>query len=324
MALSNNQQVVDLIRSAERIRCSTHVDPDADGLGCCFAVRDALRGLGKPCEVVLQGPVPASFWLVPEDYDPTATIQSGDLLLVFDVTERERLGSRFTPEALAGVRIVNFDHHVSNTLFGDVNLIDVDASSSCEVALDLLRSIGAPLTPEIANQLLLGLIFDTQGFHTASTNARSLRSGATLVEAGGQLGELIRRSYRNLPATRMQLWGAIAARGRREGPVFWSTVDEAILAEFDARPDDIDGTVNFLSVIGDVDVIVLFKCLERDTVKVSVRSSDRFDAAALCGEFGGGGHRRAAGCSLSGARDESIRRFLAAVRDRLSATTHAG
>lgn len=320
----DDPRLLALIRSAPRVRCSTHVDPDADGLGCCFALRDALRSLGKDCEVVLDGPVPASFWPVPADYDPAATVAPGDLLLVFDVTERERLGARFGESALAGVTVVNVDHHISNTRFGHENVIDVDASSSCEVALELIRALGASLSSAIAERLLLGLVFDTQGFHTSSTNARSLRSGADLLDAGGNLGEIIVRSYRSTPVHRMQLWGALAARGRQAGPVFWTVADQAMLGEFHAEAADLDGAINFLSTMGGLDALVVFKCLQPGETKVSVRSSASFDAAALCAEFGGGGHRRAAGCTLQGDHSAAIETFLAAVRARLGAATGTG
>jgi phosphoesterase RecJ-like protein len=295
--------VVRLLREASRITAICHENPDADTLGAATAIAIAAERMGKMAEVV-SGDVPAPFLsFMPRVAGVRRAPQlEPDVAVVLDAGDLARTGSVATEHAdwLSRSRIVNIDHHVSNPGFGAAQLIDPNAAATCELIALLLPELGVPIDAEIATALLGGIVQDTHTFAHPNATPRTLRVAADLVEAGANLSAINRSVYADKPYSTLALWGEmLAGIGQRlDGRIVFASMTAAMLERAGEQPTASEGFVDLLGSTRAADINVLFKEAEPDRVRVSVRTTERADAVAITSAFGGGGHARAAGCTV--------------------------
>jgi phosphoesterase RecJ-like protein len=310
------REVVDALRGARRVTTICHENPDADTLGAAIAIAIAAERLGKQSEVVSGDPPPPFLSVLPRiEQVRQAPGLEPDVAVVLDAGELVRTGSVATQHAdwLAAASIINIDHHVSNPGFGAINWIDPHAAATCEMVALLLPELGVPLDLELATALMTGIVQDTHTFAHPNATPRTLRVAATLVEAGAPLARLNRAVYADKPFSTLALWGLILAGvgERREGRIVHAAMTEQMLRETGEQPNAAEGFVDLLGSTKAADVTVLFKAAEPGSTRVSVRTSERADAVAITSAFGGGGHPRAAGCTVAAGLDEARERVLA-------------
>ena len=295
--------VVRLLREASRITAICHENPDADTLGAATAIVIAAERMGKTAEVV-SGDVPAPFLsFMPRVAQVRRAPQlEPDVAVVVDAGDLARTGSVTTEHAdwLSRSRIVNIDHHISNPGFGEAQLIDPNAAATCELVALLLPELGVPIDAEIATALLGGIVQDTHTFAHPNATPRTLRVAADLVEAGANLSAINRAVYADKPYSTLALWGEmLAGIGQRlDGRIVFASMTIAMLERAGEQPTASEGFVDLLGSTKAADINVLFKEAEPGRVRVSVRTTERADAVAITAAFGGGGHARAAGCTL--------------------------
>lgn len=295
--------VVRLLREASRITAICHENPDADTLGAATAIVIAAERMGKLAEVV-SGDVPAPFLsFMPRVAQVRRAPQlEPDVAVVLDAGDLARTGSVATEHAdwLSRSRIVNIDHHISNPGFGEAQLIDPNAAATCELIALLLPELGVPIDAEIATALLGGIVQDTHTFAHPNATPRTLRVAADLVEAGANLSAINRSVYADKPYSTLALWGEmLAGIGQRlDGRIVFASMTAAMLERAGEQPTASEGFVDLLGSTRAADINVLFKEAEPGQVRVSVRTTERADAVAITSAFGGGGHARAAGCTV--------------------------
>jgi phosphoesterase RecJ-like protein len=217
--------------------------------------------------------------------------------------------------------VVNIDHHVSNTAYGSVNLIQADASATGQVVFRLLRALDLPIPPEAATNLYAALLTDTGGFRHENTTEEALRLGADLVHLGADPAWIALKSYKSRAVSTLRL-EALAVAGLHselDGRLVWSEVTRAMLEESGAAWQETDGVIDVLQSVSTMTLAVLFKELQPEVTKISVRSRGDADATDLCTPFGGGGHRRAAGAELHLPLAAAQERVLQLARELLSA-----
>jgi len=298
------KEVVDLFRGASRVTTICHENPDADTLGAGIALALAAERLGKVAEVVCADPPPPSLAFLPgiERVHSAPTLEP-DVAVVVDSAELSRTGSIAIEHAdwLAEAKIVNIDHHVSNPGFGAAQLVDHEAAATCELVALLLPELGVPLDEELATLLLTGIVQDTHTFAHPNATPRTLRVAAQLVEAGASLSSINRKVYADRPFSTLALWGLLLAgiAQRCDGRIVYSSMTTDMLATTGEQPTASEGFIDLLASSKDADVTVLFKGVDATSTRVSVRTSERADAVAITSAFGGGGHIRAAGCTLT-------------------------
>jgi len=313
-------EVGDVVRASESIGCLAHKDADADSLGSALGFALSLRAMGKRVHVIVPDPVPMLLSHLP-GFD---TIESGqppvDTLFTFDCATLDRFGEHrdYVEQAR---RVVSIDHHVSNTGFGTINVIDPAASATGQMAYRLLRTIGAPITPQVANNLYAALFTDTGGFRHENTDEAALRLGADLVALGADPAWVALKSYKSRSIPRVRLEGLAIAGLTAEcnGKLVWSRITQAMLDEAGADMQESEGVIDTLQSIDTMLIAILFKESGTTTTKVSVRSRDPYDAAQVCAPFGGGGHTRAAGAELAQPIDGAMPRVLDVARRMLAA-----
>lgn len=230
-----------------------------------------------------------------------------DLIVVVDTAEPALLGSLYTDhiDLFSSVPVVNIDHHVSNTQFGQVHLIDPSAASATQVLYALFTSDekwNRNMTADMATLLLTGLITDTRSFQNPNTTPRSLEVAAELLDLGARQQEIVQHIYKTKPLSTLKIWGRALNRIQidPQSRIVWSAVSNEDMREMGATSKETSGILDeLISTIPDADIYVLFTELEGGGLKASLRSSPAVDASRLAGRtFGGGGHPRAAGFSV--------------------------
>ena len=229
---------------------------------------------------------------------------SYDLIVVLDCADLVLLESVYTEhmDMFSQVPVLNIDHHISNTGFGSIRLIDPSAASTTEILYHWFKSEEAwnrKISPDIATLLLTGLITDTRSFQNPNTTPRSLEIAAELLEIGARQQEIIQNVYKTKPLSTLRIWGRALNRIQfdKEAKVAWSAISADDLIEIGASSKETSGILDdLISTVPDSSVYIMFTELEEGGLKASVRSTAEVNVSDLCAKlFGGGGHPRAAG-----------------------------
>ena len=227
-----------------------------------------------------------------------------DLIVAVDTADLPLMGQFYTDniDLYTSVPILNIDHHISNTNYGQIHMIDTTAASATEVLYDWFThepSYKEKITPDMATLLLTGLITDTRSFQNPNTTPRSLEVAAELLERGARQQEIVQHIYKTKPLSTLKIWGRALNHIQMDAKagIVWSTVSKEDLAEMEADSKETSGILDeLISTIPNADIHVLFTEMEEGGLKASMRSSQGVDVSKLSGKlFGGGGHPRAAG-----------------------------
>ncbi len=241
-----------------------------------------------------------------------------DLIFVLDTAELSLLGELFetNTEIFYDVPTINIDHHPGNEYFGKINWVDITATSTAEIVVSLIESLGREinlLDSDIATCLLAGITTDTGSFQNTNTTPKSLTIAAQLVAAGGRQQEIIKNIYKTKPLTTLKVWGEIFQNIHEESQehFIWSEIDSKTLTSLGAEETEIGGVLDELKSAQNNDFVVLLS--ERDGgIHASLRATAKgIDVASIAQEFGGGGHEAAAAFEVPDAtlkiqRDEII------------------
>jgi len=251
----------------------------------------------------------------PHGVDPT-------LVFFFDSGNLERSGSAVRSIA-SHATVVNVDHHPSNTRFGDINIIEPEAAAVAQIVMEMLDHFSYPITPTMATNLYVALLTDTGGFRHENTTPRALDDAARLARLGADPGHIATQVNKKRPETTLKLSGLALAtmRVEMEGRLAWAKVTRRMLREANAVMAESEGIIDTLNSIAGLELAILFKEVQGDLTKISVRSRGAVDAAALCASFGGGGHIRAAGAEIQRSMDETVQMVLAAAKEAILAAS---
>ena len=297
--------VVAALRDHERFLVTSHENPDGDALGSLLAMHLALEQLGKSSVMVLTGdsPLPSEYRFLglPErDLRRDLPSDLGDLVLVaLDCANETRTADDSILDRPA--LTVNIDHHHDNSRFGSVNLVVPDASSTSEVLADVFRALGVAITSEIAEPLYVALVTDTGRFQYTNTTPKTHRLAADLIDAGADVRKVFQNVYEAVQFPKLKLLARALERAEsyEGGRVVISHLVRADFGEVGAVEPFSEGIIDYLRGVEGTQLAALIREPPRDGSplrKVSLRSSiDALDVSALAHEFGGGGHRQAAG-----------------------------
>ncbi|HHY92290.1 MAG TPA: bifunctional oligoribonuclease/PAP phosphatase NrnA [Firmicutes bacterium] len=312
------QAVREAIRRAREALLFCHVDPDGDAIGSLLGLGLALTPTG--CRVTLVSPdgVPPNYAFLPgaEQVQRAAVPpETGSVVIVLDCGDLGRLGP--AREAVARhPRIVNIDHHPTNDRFGTYNLVDPSAAATAELVLALLEELQLALTLPVATCLYTGLYTDTGGFRYENTRPRVHRAAERLLEVGVKPWEVADSVYNTKPLAQILLLRE--ALGRLElsadGRIAWMSLPQDVLARCGIQ--ETDGLIDYPRMIAGVEIAMLLRETEEGAVRVGFRSR-RVDVSRLALRFGGGGHVRAAGCTVPGPLAAAEKAVLAAAAETL-------
>ncbi|MBS1819196.1 MAG: bifunctional oligoribonuclease/PAP phosphatase NrnA [Acidobacteria bacterium] len=305
------QQIVDAVRQRHRFVVSSHARPDGDSIGSQLAFAYAARALGKEVLVVNKDAAPPplmAFPGVPEIQIASQVSGDFDAAVIMECGEIARPG-------VAGLDryfLINIDHHPGNTGYGALNWFDESAAACGEMVFDLVMALGVPLTPEIATHIYLAILTDTGSFHYSSISPRTFDICRQLLEAGVDPVAVARSVYDSNNMGRLKLFGAVLSAMQIDatGRIAIVYLDHEMARAAGGTYEDTEGLINLPLTVKEIQSVVFFKQNEGDEYRVSLRSKGDIDIGAIAKEFGGGGHKNAAGCTVTGPIDKLQKLFL--------------
>jgi len=317
------KEIATTLRSADRILMSLHRQPDGDSIGSTLAVATGLRRLGHKVTVATPDPVPRAYDFLPgvETIVPWQQVTAGqyDLVALFDCADERRTGAP-VPLRDYAPRILNVDHHATNSRFGDVVFVDPLAAASAELAHRTLEILGVTVDRELALLLYVGLETDTGGFRYASTTPESHRLAARLLDAGIDPGEVSELVYERQSAGGLRLLGAAlhAMRVRPDLSLAYFVLGDEDFAQAGATAQDVEtiGVVDYARRLEGIEVAALLRSDGPGEVKLSLRSKGLVNVAELAARLGGGGHERAAGATIHGDLEAAEQALLQLIAGR--------
>lgn len=301
------RQAHDILRAARGVVVVAHRKPDGDTLGAATAVLNHCVAEGMRAAAFCVSEVPSQYFYMPgtETYVTDPSVFAGedhDVVAVFDSGDLEYAGIAEHLAGRKGLTILNFDHHVTNEGFGDVNIVDPTASSTAEVVYRFFLSQGVEIRRGMATCLLTGILTDTGSFTNPATTSGSFSAASDMLRRGAKLQEVSRNLVRNKPLPALRLWGDVLARLRFNERL---GVASTVVFADDMRREGIDeehveGISNFLNTFLDAKVVLVLRELPGGKVKGSFRTAEDVDVSAIAKAMGGGGHRKAAGFTVPG------------------------
>lgn len=300
---------------AERILIVTHVRPDGDAIGSLLGLGLSLELTGKQVVMVVSDGLPEALRFLPySEKIQVSAHGSFDLIVAVDSAEPKRI----VPFGDGNYNLdLNIDHHITNTLFARVNLVQSDAASTAEMLAELLKNWKFPISQAVADALMTGILTDTIGFRTGSVNPKTLRIAADLCEMGARLPQLYHQALLQRSFTAIKYWGAGLSTLQRDDGIVWTTLTLADRFTVEYPGNDDADLINLLGGIKDVKIAVIFVEQPDGLVKVSWRALMDVDVSKVAMQFGGGGHRAAAGAELQGALFEIQSKVLASTKQLL-------
>jgi phosphoesterase RecJ-like protein len=311
------------VDAAQTILVVTHIKPDGDAIGSLVGLANALRERGKLVDAAVDGGVPLPFLFLPgaDLVKPSLNAGDWDLMISVDASDEERIGLAGQHGMVHSKKVINLDHHPTNTGFGDVALVAPEAVSATEVIFNWLHDMGHPISPEVAVPLLTGLVTDTIGFRTSNVVPATMAVAQQLMEAGASLADIVQRTLVRKPYSTIALW-----RESLQSVVLRDSVISATITRADLKkahlPDVTDsGLVGLLIAVEEASIAVVFKEMADGRIEISLRSKPGFDVSQVAYSLGGGGHRQASGATIDGPLEAAQARVMpllqAAVKEGL-------
>jgi phosphoesterase RecJ-like protein len=297
-----------LIKQYDRFVITSHTSPDGDALGSCLGLDQWLQEQGKQSAIVLSE-LPRREFQLPGSHRilSLSPWQCDFALFVLDSSQPDRIGND-----LVGISsyVVNVDHHPTNSLFGDWQVVDAGASSTAEI-LAILISREYQISRSCAQYFYYGILADTGGFRFSNTSARSLEAASLLVNCGAQPEIAAQAFFSNLSSFDMKLLGQALLQQVYEEPIAWTVLP---FASGISSNIDTDFIMNIWRQWLLPSIYILFKEIEPGLYKVSMRGDGSVDLSAIAQQFGGGGHKAASGCTMQGHWIEVRTRLLDTIR----------
>lgn len=311
------------LKAAKKIAIAGHIRPDGDCIGSCTALYQYLmlcrEELGNPQIDVYLEPFGQEFNILKGrdnirhsfDYD-----DSYDLFISLDCSSLDRIGSAI-PYFASAKKTICIDHHITNDNFADINHVEANASSTCEVLFNLMDE--DRITKEIAESLYVGIVHDTGIFKHSSTSDNTMEIAAVLIRKGIDITKLIDETFIQKTYMQLQLLGRCLMESFRifDGKVIISHVDRKTLEFYQASHGDLDGIIDQLRTAKGSEVAVFIYETGTSEHKVSLRSNNSIDVSKIAHFFGGGGHVRAAGCTMIGSVHDVINNLAPHIKEQL-------
>lgn len=286
-----------------------HESPDGDCLGSLLAFSEFLKSRDKEVDIACKDKTPIVFKFLPgvENIKNDFLMGSYEAIFLLDNGDFKRTGfsDRLKELNKKKVPIINIDHHQKNDLwkFANINYVNDEASSTSELVYDIILGLGGEITPAIATSLLCGIYTDTGGFQHVNTKERVLEITADLLGKGARLKDITKNLSSFRTTSMLRLWGIALSRLKFDAKtgIATSLVTEKDIKKTNATEDDVSGLVNLINSIPESKVALLLYDYGDGRIKGSLRTEkDNVDVSKIAKEYGGGGHKRAAGFKVEG------------------------
>jgi phosphoesterase RecJ-like protein len=315
-------EIKSVLLTHERFAVLTHIGPEGDALGAQLAMKYILDELGKKSVIISRDPVPSSLEFLPwSDSVQRPSALHGepiDIWCIVDCGNLSRIGEDIAELLPRSPKIINIDHHRDNPRFGQVNFVK-EAASTTLLMYELINFLNIKISKEVATLLYTGIIADTDSFRNANVNPTVMKTAAELLAFGVDPREVAINLYERKSPEELRLWSHVLTNAQIKNGVIWSGISKQIFRETGTHVNDTERLVEELRAVEGIEVAVLFKELDRNEVKVSLRAKGKSVVNGVARLFGGGGHEKAAGCLVEGPLTEVQDRVLAEVHRSLNA-----
>lgn len=335
------EKIVRVIKENSAFLITSHLSPDGDSIASQLALRLILKRLKKSVVIANHDPVPDTYVFLPGSetirvvqdaypsgparHRPEPKAMAGglgdekfDVAVILDCSELSRvanLNSNIIKTIKEANIIINIDHHPGNEYFGHLNLVDAKKSAVGEQIYELIEPLGCKLNEDLALCLYVGILTDTGSFRYLNTTTMTHRIVAELLATGVRPHQVAQRIYDTATPSSIKLLSLTLAtlRTNHDGKVAWMSITREMLEDSGVVPSPTEGFIDHCRSLKDSEVAILFMETLDDKVEVSFRSKNTLNVDRLARTFGGGGHIRAAACTINGTLEGVARRVLAEV-----------
>ena len=303
-------QIIQHIKDCQHILIASHTEPDGDSVGSLLALGLALAKLDKKITLFNTSPIPAVYRFLPGADRIVRQIKNADtydLAIVLDCGDIVRIGEASAEVSKIPI-LINIDHHVSNTGFGHIQLIDPTACATAEIVYRLINALEISFDKAIATSIYTAILTDTGSFRFSNTNQAAFAISKAMTDAGVEPHNVAQRVFGTYSLGRIKLLNMAlnSIEISDNGKLSMMTVTRSMLNTTGTNSEDLDGIINYARRIEDVKVAALIHEIKNGAGKfsnmncyhVSLRSDSSVDVAKIAGKFGGGGHTSAAGFQI--------------------------
>ena len=306
----------------------SHANPDGDAVSSLIALGLGLEKLNKKVVLYNESLIPAVYRFLPSVNRISRDLNTGmyfDTIIVLDCGDLERIGSA-AQKVLAERVVINIDHHVTNTGFGDIQFVDPEACATAELIHRLLKHLSVPIDKSIATAIYTGILTDTGSFRFSNTNLSTFAICTEMVEKGVKPFDVAQCVYGTYSLGRIKLLNLAldSIEISSNGKLSIMTVTQEMLNMTGTQLDDADGLIHYARRIEDVKVAALIQELRngkrpsdnQHRFHVSLRSDGTVDVASIASAYGGGGHSSASGFGIDATLSE-VKSKIAILAEKL-------
>lgn len=293
-------EAIKLIKNSNNILIASHIQPDGDSIGSILALGMALKEINNKVKILRVDKTPSDYNFLPnidliKEYDE----EKIDLFIALDCGDIERLGLGKNL-ALKAKKIINIDHHITNNNFGDINIVCPSAAATGELIYEIIGKMDIKIDTDIAKCLYTAISTDTGRFMYSNTTYKTHLIVSELLKTGMNSNDININLYqsKSMERTNLFLDSLNTLEMFLDYKLAITSVSQDMLRLNNAKMEDTEGIISFIRDIDTVEVACFLKEISKSEVKISIRSKKEIDVSKICNKFNGGGHMRAAGCTI--------------------------
>lgn len=311
-------ELEELLDSKYKYYIFPHHMPDGDTLGSSIAINKMLKHFGLEGNIVIDDDIPSNLsFLCTDGFIKTSELDyDADIVFSIDCGGRDMYSERL--HLIKDAKVVNIDHHKTNSVDGELNYVYPDYSSTGALVYKILEFFNIEITPIIAESIYTAIVTDTGNFKYSNTDSDTFEICAKLMEVGFEFNKVNVALFQNKSLDKVTLLQRVFStlETNFDGKLAFVTLDSAIAEEFKGKELDTDGIVEFVRDISGIEVVIFYRQLDNETVKVSMRSKYDFDVTFIADIYEGGGHTKAAGFRSEDSIDEIKANILKIIEDK--------
>lgn len=323
MNYPESKQILGEVKKASKILLNCHRGPDSDSVGSALGLYEVLKGMGKNVSIICPDEVPEDLrflensGLVKKTDFENFDFKSFDLFIILD-SSTFGMASGYKELELPKIRTVILDHHHTNSGYGTFNLVDSSVTSTSELLYLVLSDWGVPLSKNVSEALLVGILGDTGIFQHDGVGSKTLRIASDLIDNGANKDKIVLNMYKSTNLSTIKFWGKIIESMQidEQNRFVWSEISNQDFLKFGGDKNAKEDAANmFFPIVKNTDFGVIMIETELGKLSISLRSRNDFDVSAIAEEIGGGGHKAAAGAKVEGlVFNEAVEKVLEAAR----------
>lgn len=317
-------EVKKAINNSSEFVIVSHEYPDGDSIGSSIALSKALLKLGKIVTTIIDSDIPSDYNFLTGTRDikkPRELEVNRESTVIFlDCADEKRAGPIIDTYRKKCQLSINIDHHPGNTNFANVNYVDVEASSTGEIIYDLLGLLDVAIDEDIANALYISIVTDTGSFRFDNTTAKTFAISSHLINQGVDLSAIRINLWENKTYNSINLLADVLStiKFACNKKVAYITATNEMMEKWNVSHGELESFINYPKSISGIEVAIIFKEINTDVIKVSFRAKNEVDVQLIASAFGGGGHKRAAGCTINTQLHIAIKNVLQYLEKNIS------